>query len=242
MRCVAVLLVISLGGCKSISSTPLNRHDNDSYTRNVDPTRERMQARPFKGIPITLKVPTHLEVSIVETYYIYNNAKSDEPVSLTEFGSSPGNRNLSVSANIVETNKVFTVDFKRPASGSLSYNATLGEDQYFDSITNTIVDTTITDVTNAITSIAPLLGVGTSAAPEFVGDQIKDNVIVANRVVAFQRFDINACDFEEQVRIFLDQHLNACAPNCGYNVSTVGHVDHQQRSEFHQPERAQPGN
>lgn len=203
-----IVFLVALTGCTSIRSLPLNRSPDDEFTKN--------QPIPFKGIPITMKVPTHLDVEIIETYYLQNVAcfekvtgKPDAQTYADLREIPMTHRNLSVKVTPIFTEKVFTVDFKRPASGSLEYGATFGTDQYFDSIKGTVIDRTIEDVTALVKAAAPLAGFPTSAN---FGDELT-NVIVNTRTVAFRRFDIDECYFEQSVQDFAMLHLNACN-NC----------------------------
>ncbi len=213
---VLLFLVLSVcaAGCTTISSTMLNRTDNDVFVGNSngDPNNN-CGATPFKGIPITVKVPTHVDVAIRETYYLaLNNGKLKE--------LSVRHRNLDVETTLVETEKLFTVDFPRPASGSLDYGLDLDPaTQYFTGIENTIIDNTIADVSSAINSLIPVIAAQTGAAGGLdVSDDLKKHLIVDTRVVAWKRFDINSPDIEFQVRDFVDKHVNCCN-SCKQNLT-----------------------
>ena len=43
-----------------------------------------------------------------------------------------------------------------------------------------------------------------------VGSMIAPKIMTKERVLAIAMFDINACDFEEQVQAFLEHHVNHC--------------------------------
>ena len=176
-----VLLALLLSGCTSIRSTMLNRTEDDDFVGNSngDP-KECGMTRPFKGVPITMKVPTHVDVRIIETYYLYNSDSG-----LTQLRTR--HRNLGVETAFVMTEKVFTVDFKRPLSGTIDYAATFGPDQYFDTIKTKVVDTTITDVTALVAAAIPLF---TTPVAALSGSTIASDVIVDTRAVAFRRFDM----------------------------------------------------
>ena len=195
-RMAGLLLLLITGGCTTIRSTVVNRTANDCYHENFE--------HPVAGIPITLKVPTHVDIRIIETSYHENISVTDDVIDLRPVKTR---RNLAVDATPVETEKVFTVDFKRPFSGSLAYGAEIGDDQFFDKISGEIVDSTITDVANAI-SIIPSLGALPTSA-----DSTK-NVMTTKRVVAWKRFDINSCTYENDVLGFVSSHLNNCSPRC----------------------------
>ncbi|MSR57641.1 MAG: hypothetical protein EXS05_08210 [Planctomycetaceae bacterium] len=217
MRHLWVVMLASLTlftlGCNSISSTLLNRTEDDTFfgNSNGDPCR-KCQTRPFKGVPITLRVPTHFDIAIKETILLRADS---EKKRLTRV-STPRPQ-LFVEARIVETDKVFTVDVKRPAAGTLDYTMAFGENkdaldnsQYFKQIKSKIVDKTINDVNTALQTILPLLPKPGLASPTAAGDGLSD-VMSENRVVAWKRFDLDAPDFEHQVACFLEQHMNAAS-------------------------------
>lgn len=213
---IALLSIMSLTGCTSIRSTMLLRTDNNSYVGNSNGSaRCDGAARPFKGVPITVELPTHLDVSITETYYLFagiapaTTNSADVAASLQEAVPS-ARRNLGVKAELVKTKKLFTVDFKRPAAGVLSYNAKFAG-QYFDAINNKIEDRTINDTADAIATVLPKLASLTAAkkgTDGTTGSELQNRVIKGERVVAFRRFDLNSPTFEDDVEQFVNQHLN----------------------------------
>lgn len=212
-RHVSTLVLSSLlfTGCTSISSTLVNRTDSDIFIGNSNGNvKSHCQARPFKGVPITLRVPTHLDIAVKETIFLRPTDDKSELVRVR----TP-KRHLFVEANLVETDKVFAVDVKRPAAGTLDYTMEFGDNannldnsQYFKEIKNKIADKTIQDVTTALETVVPSLQ-KLAATPTTAGSDLKD-VIQENRVVAWKRFDLDTHDFEQQVGMFLEQHLNCC--------------------------------
>ena len=106
-------------GCTSMRSTMINRYEDDTFAGNSNGDLKRHDmARPFKGVPITIKVPTHVDVKIIETSYLFDNGSG-----LSEFKLMYPHRDVEIVT--IETEKVFTVDFKRPISGSLNYKANI---------------------------------------------------------------------------------------------------------------------
>lgn len=206
----SLLLLSTLSiGCQSFSSTMLNRFDNNSFRGNSNGmTKLFNKTRPYKGVPITLEVPSHLDVYIDETYYMTLDENNLEAVELL-----PETRILDVRTDVIKTAKVFTVDFKRPGSGTLDLNLTFNDKQYFDEIKSKIEDTTIKDTAALIGQVigsvkAPKTSAGPSEDDKTFMEQ--QNIIRDTRVVAYQRFDINAVDFECQVQEFINTHLNGC--------------------------------
>lgn len=216
--------ILSLVGCQSFSSTMLNRLGDNSFIGNSNGYADCANgARPFKGIPITLQVPSHLDVFIDEVYYLQGETKTcgegeDQTISYTTINEplsddSSRTRILNVRTKLIKTKKVFTVDYKRPGSGSLNSNTTFSDEQYFKSITNSLTDTTITDSAALLDTV--LKGVSTDAAgPTAEQMEAFKDVVRDTRVVAYKRFDINEPDFEMQVEAFVNQHLNNC-DRCG---------------------------
>ena len=211
-------------GCTSFRSTVLHRNDNDSLT----PQR---CWRSTKGIPVTLKVPSHLEISILEVYQRIPGRIEDEQVippevvTLTKPGQA---RLLDVKAELKYTPKVFTVDFARPLAGTLNLSGgdaiSIDSEQYFAKIKGTVTDATISTIDEIVKSDG-LKGLLTNAGSGAAGDAScvllapdvcnTDKIEFDQRVVAFQRFDINEPGWEDKVAAFVDHHLNACSVPCG---------------------------
>lgn len=256
MRIPALLLLVCTPGCASMRSTMLNRTEADTFVKNGLPT---------KGVPVTVRVPSHLDVWVVETmYYDASERKlneDDKEHPFVEFKAIEFpvdvNRNLKLRTKLIRTEKVMTVDFVRPAAGIGEYNVKFdqaGQDdksrqQYITQFESMIYDRTMEDTANLVASLVPNVAAQprtpdpTAVTPFWLeqkfalssagGDVVSSNnpdteasdvtydkdvfgnLIVKDRVVAYGRFDIDACDYEEQVRAFVDLHLNACHDCCG---------------------------
>jgi hypothetical protein len=199
--------LVTLWGCSSFSSTMLNRQDDGTFVANPNGRpRPKDRARPYKGIPVTLRVPTHLDVYIDETYYLQPSASGDGTFEELPFG-----RLLNVRTEVIKTKKVFIVDFKRPLSGTLDMDAKFSADQFFNSIANKVEDTTITD-TAALVSTIIKGATGQSTGADLSSSKLT-NELRRSRVVAYHRFDMNCPDFEQQLEAFVNRHLNEC-DNC----------------------------
>lgn len=206
--CAIILSCIS--GCTSISSTLVNRTDNDMFVGNSNgEPNMHSGARPFKGVPITVRVPTHVDVAIREKVRYYAADNSLTPIKTRH-------RHLFVQTDLIYTDKVFMVDVKRPAAGTLDYTmefGALGDDvdnrQYFKSLKSKIEDKTLADVSTAISTVLQAIPTSKDDGQNEEGTN-KDTagVIVEERTVAWKRFDIDAYDFEDQVSLFVDQHMN----------------------------------
>lgn len=203
--CATILVLAYTTGCASFSSTMLNRLEDNSFVGNSNGDLcSNDTARPFKGVPITLQVPSHLDVFIEETYYLEDKDSAAASLQLVRIG-----RILNVRTEVIKSKKVFVVDFKRPASGSLNLTADFNEQQYFKQIVSQLEDTTIVDSANllgtalkfATAKPASAGGDGTRSLPKHLRQV---------RVVAYRRFDINDPDYEMQVEEFVNTHLNSC--------------------------------
>ncbi len=216
---LGILLLCGSPGCTSITSTMLNRTETDDFVGNSNgrPSKH-CQTRPYKGVPITLRVPTHVDVAILEKVRLVLN---DDNLSVLQGDQ----RHLSVETNLIYTDKVFTVDVKRPAAGTSKYTMEFGgktddsdNRQYFKQLENKIVDETIKDVTGAINTIFEAVPKSKNGTEVKVGEpslQFIDEV----RTVAWKRFDVDEVDFESQVSAFVAQHLNDCH-SCSGRVGT----------------------
>ena len=256
---VLTVSTVVLVGCSSFESTIINRQSNDQLTKQCNPTTT-------KGIPVKLKVPSHMEVKILETLFIgppidvvtaiplkqqlvldtktveleyevvddsgkldYKlkrknpktlklKSKSSETKKTAPKMFRPGKqRILSVATEKIYTDKVFTVDFARPLAGTLSLtngdNAGLGFDgqQYFSNINATYKEETLATATE-------LLGGSTVADSKSTRDfnsKDQDNYTRIQRVVAFERFDINECGWEQRMAEFVNKYLGNCNNACG---------------------------
>lgn len=213
MRSFPVLTLLTCAfftGCTSFTSTVLKRFDDNTYSgQSNGQNKKHGRARPFKGIPITLKVPTHLDVYIEETYFV----RLDKTAATELLHDKM--RLLDVRTEVIKSDKVFTVDFKRPAAGFLDLDMSFDEEeQYFKKIVSRLQDDTITDTANLVaTSIKTISALSASRTP--LSDSVTSSLQARRieqdtRVVAFQRFDINSPSFEHELECFVQRHLNSC--------------------------------
>lgn len=208
---LGVAILTSLG-CRSFSSVFLFRNESNS---------EWETKRLLHGIPITLKVPTHVKIDILEKSFIVHQEGDGfrhfvPPVPLRD-----------VKHHFIENDKVFVVDLKRPAAGSLTASVDLDpEQQYFNKIDRKYTDTTIEAVTGLLGAVAQngLFGVKTTDGKPAVqtdGPKFKIHKPIIS-TVASEIFEIDAADFEVQVSEFLSTHLNDChSCDQGSNVVNV---------------------
>lgn len=88
----------------------------------------------LKGVPITLKVPTHVNLTIFERHFLFEDGNGYHkriklPFVVRDFAQE-----------FVYSEKIFTVDFKRPAAGLYNLNLDLTSDQYIDELQHDITD------------------------------------------------------------------------------------------------------
>jgi hypothetical protein len=191
------LLAGLMAGCSSIGSTHLER----------DPDSCGWKKTHLCGMPITLSVPHYFDVTVVEIYWEKDgNILRDTAADAN--GAHPPIVTRDARVKVVDKKEIFTVDFVKPGSGSLTTKVDLDPTtQYFTSINNKIVDTTIDDIAASIKSISsainPLLK-GGRAAPDGVGLTPHERVIAHTMV---EVFDPNA---REKIHEFLCEHLNGC--------------------------------
>lgn len=184
--CFSCLISFVICGCSSVTSQLVTR----------DESNMNWQVQHLKGIPITLKVPTHVRLSMIETNFI---TKTADPVSSKIVGRE-------VQHELISTNKVFTVDPKRPASGIGKFTATFNDNQYLQAMGSEIQDTTIREVSLAFERILPLLPARTAEAKMLPGAEYTP----VKSVVAVGIFEIDDPLFEENVQNFLAVHVNNC--------------------------------
>jgi hypothetical protein len=195
----ALLALITLGlGCSSIRTEHLERDLDLCGWKKTH----------LHGIPITLSVPHHFEVSIIETYYEIQGSIVRE-VSADPKVNGPPVVTREVQLEVKDTKEIFTVDFVKPASGTLDTKVELDPNaQYFKTINNTIVDTTISDIANSIKTLSGAISPLAKGARAL---QIDSRLTPHPRVVAMAVVEIADPHAKEKIHDFLCQHLNGCS-------------------------------
>ncbi len=216
-----VFLLLCSVGCASYRSTIMSRLPNDRLRRNSD--------QCVKGIPVTVKIPTHVDVTINEEYFIAQGAPADKDGDLDKAIIVTQIPNLgkplrTVSLVTVYTPKVLTTNFVRPAAGTLaignndSDGITLDPDNYFATIQATIDDQTLKDITAAIPNLKTAFGLKNPLASKVAagGEATELSGCESfNSVIAFKRFDINIPGWEEELQAFVEQHISCQQQPCG---------------------------
>lgn len=207
-----------LMGCTSATSTFMSRQDDDRLTGQSNGLPlHHCSSRPQKGIPITVRVPTHVDIEVYEKLF-YDKA------NFTPVASKTG-RHLEVRAKEVYTPKVFTIDPKRACAGTADYliefNLSKSTDpnkdnsQYPGRIEHTVVDKTIEDINTSIQTLAPSIKKAIGTAGGNSKQETSQSIFgERERMVAWKRFDINDPAFEENMRCFVAHHVNNCNSCC----------------------------
>lgn len=192
---VATVLTTALTvvGCKSSTSTMFTRDEcNNGW----------MKFEKVDGVPITVKIPTHLKLYVYDKYFLEIDsvagsdrlAKADLPV-LKDFAHE-----------MVYTEKVIMVDFKRPAAGSSNMKVDFTEDQYIKNYQQDITDETLQRVNEFVGTALPsfLQASDDNGAAGSIDERIKE----VKSVAAVGMFEVDDPNFEQLVQSFLAQHIN----------------------------------
>ncbi len=212
-----------LNGCASMQTTFFTRHEDDTLCKESE--------HPINGVPVMVKVPTHLELKIQEVVHIIQQPDTAN----LEILNNAGKAIRKVEPNLRFTEKMFVVDPKRPFSGSATYglsfrgaadstgkpNADSGHG-YLNGLRYSVDDQTITDASALLASVAPLLGGGVSTDEETADAKLHavQNVQTTQRTIAYGLFDLSSPTFEDDVTAFVEIHLNSCSP-CNADSSSV---------------------
>jgi hypothetical protein len=119
-----------------------------------------------------------------------------------------------VASELQYTDKVFLVDFKRPAGGVLNLTgATMDKEQYFSDVQAEVQERTLQDISAALNTAGGVIKKDSTAAnatpvsadtPETQSNQ---SVSFQKSVVASKRFDIAECNWEREMQDFVSHHL-----------------------------------
>lgn len=127
---------------------------------------------------------------------------------------------LIVETSLEYTDKVFLVDFKRPAGGVLDLKeASMDDEQYFSKIQAEIQERTLADVNTGLQTITKAIkpvaatteetaNTATPTSASTPDNQGNRTVDFQKSVVATQRFDISEPCWEERMMQFVNSRLN----------------------------------
>ncbi len=204
MKWVIVLGLVATCGCSSFRTTAIDRCEHNTLVVNPE--------RPMHGVPVSLRIPTHLELKVIETTYWEKQDIPGEKPTLVPLSTCRSTR--SVTHNICYTEKIFLVDPLRPGAGLQNYGfefTSSGASQdagkgYLKKVDYKIDDQTIKESANLVSN-----AIGLITAFQTSANNPSPNVgslLATDRTVAYGRFDINRCGFEEEVAAFLDCQVN----------------------------------
>ncbi|QDT92340.1 hypothetical protein [Gimesia algae] len=205
MRFVLVsCLLISLmhAGCTSFKTMTLGRLDSDSLFVECFGHKQ-------KGVPVKLKVPTHVVVSIYEQQVLI---RGNDGVKLQSF-SPP---QYEVDSVLSYTDKVFLVDFARPAGGSLTLGAegnngiTFDNEQYFQTIQAEVKEETMKQVGTALETLKGSFTSTDSTSGVVKTENLTSNLSFERSIIACQRFDLARPHWEDEVNCFVEEYLGKC--------------------------------
>lgn len=212
MKKILVMGLVLLGGCNTFRTTAIDRCDHDTLVVNPN--------HPMKGIPVALKVPTHLELKVIETTYWEKQENPGERPTLVPLSTCRATR--TVTHELCYTEKIFLVDPVRPCAGLQNYgfefaSNTEGNDAdagkgYLKKVEYKIDDQTIKESANLVSNVLGLVSAFQTSANEAKPNM--GTLLSTDRTVAFGRFDINSIGFEEEVASFLDLHVNHADCGC----------------------------
>ena len=212
---LTILLLFVTSSCTSFHTTALSRLDSDSLF--VDCMGRKQKG---KGIPVKMKVPSHVTVTVYEQQILI---RGKEGVKLQSF-SPP---QYEVKTGLAYTDKVFLVDFVRPAGGSLNLinsdpkkdGLAFDDEQYFKAIQADVTDQTMKQIAGALDEIAKIPG-SLAKKPAASGNVVSANIVspssglpnvhFENSIVAYQRFDLARPHWEEEMNCFVEQYLGHC--------------------------------
>jgi len=144
------MALTGLVGCRSIGTTFFER----------DPLSQQLMMQKLDGYPITLKVPTHIRVTFYENNFLEFDGAKWQTISVGNVALS----SISFSTQLIETEKIFTIDHKRPMAGELKYGVNFTSDQYIDEFSEAAVDDAIRQSSIAVARTIQILSGATPAA------------------------------------------------------------------------------
>ena len=224
---ILFLLSATSIGCSSIKTTAYDRLEDDTIVANPE--------EHLKGVPVSLRVPTHLELKVVEKTFW--RAEGTELIPITSC-----RRTRTVSHTVKYTEKIFLVDPVRPAAGPNAtdqnnrYSGFYGfsfrnddltakqradgetkeyEDSgkgYLSGLNYHIEDKTIERsaqlLAKSLSFIKTFSPAGVTVGADDEKEEMKLGVLETTRVIAWSRFDLNSEHYEEDVMGFLNTYLN----------------------------------
>ena len=228
MRCLFVLTVFSsclILGCTSFHTTAIGRLENDSLFKDCLGRKQKA-----KGIPVKMKVPTHIIVKVYEQQILVQDGKNgNTEIKLHSFDPPQ----YEIETEKIYTDKVFLVDFLRPAGGELNLVAGAASDQnginfdssqYFSGIQASVKEQTMEDIGAALETIGaiPATLAEKTSAGMVKSDEVLTNVSFEKSIVACQRFDLARPDWEMELNAFVGNYTARCRKCCKTSSTLPG--------------------
>jgi hypothetical protein len=207
---LALAMLAGTVGCASVKSTFLER---DPSTNCWVPS-----SMPVDGIPVTLAVPSYVKVQLIKRYW-YNGATALQTQNVGLDGKTITQVPLvtyDFKHEVIQEKKVVVVDFKRPASGTFQFSATIDKDTgYFTQVAHQGEDTTIATIGNQVNSLlGTILKGGRTSNGVVPPDQA--GITFIESVVSTVFLKVTDPDFDEQLRHFVCCSLEAALlSDCG---------------------------
>lgn len=221
-RYFGILLLVMSTGCSSVKTTLVGvSPEGDIY---ADPHR------CVHGVPAMIKVPTHIEVKIIQTDYWKVDERTESPVKQTQQEQEedpdeadslvirtlvhrPASTLRNVEVKEICTDKMVMIDPKRPASGQGEFAI-----KYDDNGNGTIMSLNYKAVDETLKNSAALASALVKAFPTSVDQKNFDDqggnntsLVKAKRTIAIQRFPIGNCS-QSEIEAFVTKYINACGP------------------------------
>ena len=213
MKVIGLALTVGLGmalasGCTSVHSTQLEKLDGYTWSK-----------KKTKGIPTTLRVPSQIRLT-VKGLDAFNPDPNGPTVTtlVTQLGRPVV---TSVDHDIIYDDKIFMVDPKRPAAGTLKVGVALGPDRgNITSYNSEIDDQTIQELNTTLSTILGAIpGLGGGGAPETAADDLNADFaqdpgkpIMIDAILATAVFDVNDPMLEHNMMQFLNSVLHGFLP------------------------------
>jgi hypothetical protein len=170
--------------------------------------------QPLKGMPVMLRVPSHLDVTVSQIH-TWVKQGVERPTHV-----EGGRPQFDVDCKLIEIEKMFVVDPLRPLSGDQEYGFGFYQPSaeypavhqgQLKSMAYKSVDTSIKDVAALAGAVIQRARLASTDSGGNTGlNPTEDSpVFTTSHVVAFRRFDINEPDFEESLRAFLSETVNS---------------------------------
>ncbi|MBL8819255.1 MAG: hypothetical protein JNL58_24705 [Planctomyces sp.] len=211
-----LILVIAcvLSGCSAVRTEMWTRDEYDGL--HPDSKCHPLAKKHLNGVPVMLKVPSHLEIRIMERVYARHEPER-QCLQVVEFERP----HLSATYELKYTEKMFIVDPQRTAAGEGRYGFAFagnsdairdGNNQppeghgYLASGKYTADDETIVRSSELLSTVIGLSSRAKDSDDEDLASKM--DLIKTDRLVAFRRFDLSSPLLDAEVTAFLATHLN----------------------------------